>query len=83
MLEPAVIQHATHQGRAGAGHGDGNAVSDAEQHDEENTGSDLLLDGDDGQDRRDESEGAGAGKNPVGQAQQKRTAQASHTKPGH
>jgi hypothetical protein len=65
LLKPAVFQHAAHEGRTGTRHGNVNTVPDAEQHDEQNAGGDLLLYGDDSQNRCDKAEGARTGKNPI------------------
>ncbi len=51
LLPGAVGEAALHQRGGTAGHGNGQAVAEAEQDDEHQPGEDLLLHGDDGEDR--------------------------------
>ena len=56
-------------------------MTQGEEQDQQNARQDLLLDGDDRQDRGDEAKSAGAGENPVGEPQEKRPAQALDVQP--
>ena len=76
FMKGTALQQAFYLGGGTPGHGNGHAMTDAEQHNEEDARYDFLLDGDDGKNRSNEAERAGTRQNPIGQSKGKRTRQA-------
>jgi hypothetical protein len=60
-LPGLILDQFSHHGRGTARNDDGEAVTERKQRNKKNAGRHLLLNGNDGQDGRNEAERAGAG----------------------
>jgi len=80
LLESTIFQHTLYESCGSTRHNDGQTVAEGEKKNVGHPGQHLLLKGNQGKDRRDKPEGAGAREDTVGEAESQGAPKTSESK---